>query len=442
LTFETAGGGFSLFGEPPASPMLTAYGLMEFADMADVYPVDPTIIQRTARWLLEQQASDGSWDPYQMDFSHFETWQRLANARLPITAYLSWALVEAGYGSDPGVGRAQSYLVQHLDQAEDPYVLALVANALAALDPAGSEAQTALARLAAGARVEGDTAVWESQVASYTGAQGYTAKLETTALATYALLRGGSQMGLAQQGLNGLIGAKDSFGTWETTQATVLALKAFLLAASSAGETAVDASVSISMDGQVYQLVFNAENAGVVQTVFFDDVASRDHTLRLEAAGDTSALLYQLTSITYVPWDKAPAPAEARDLGIQVSYDRSSLAVDDLVGVQVELSYNQPGAAQWVIVDLGVPPGFSVLAEDMESLIAQSAGLPTRIKRYELTGRSVILYLENVGGTVRFNYRMKARLVVRAQVPASNVYDYYNPATRDTQSPATIQVVE
>jgi 5-hydroxyisourate hydrolase-like protein (transthyretin family) len=448
LTFETRGGGFSLFGQPPASPMLTAYGLMEFADMARVYPVDPAVIQRTTRWLLEQQSADGSWDPYQMGYSHFETWKRLANARLPITAYLTWALVEAGHGSDPGVERAQTYLVQHLDQAEDPYVLALVANALAAADPHSSGTQATLARLASVAHVEGDTAVWESQVASYTGAQGHTASLETTALATYALLRmqGGSQVERAQQGLNGLIAAKDSFGTWETTQATVLALKAFLLATQNAGETPVDSTVSVSLDGQTsYPVVFNAENTGVVQTIFFDDITPGAHTLNLEvseAGGTTSALLYQITNIYYVPWDKAPAPAGTRDLGIQVSYDRGQLAVDDMVGVHVELAYHQPGAAQWIIVDLGVPPGFSVLAEDLDALVEQSASLATRIKRYELTGRSVILYLENVGGTVRFNYRMKARLVVRAQVPASSVYDYYNPATRDTQTPATIQVVE
>ena len=83
----------------------------------------------------------------------------------------------------------------------------------------------------------------------------------------------------AQQGLNGLIQAKDTFGTWETTQATVLALKAFLLSTQVAGETPVQATVTASLDGRAAQPVtFDQDNAGVVQTIFFDDVAPGQHT--------------------------------------------------------------------------------------------------------------------------------------------------------------------
>ena len=63
LSFEIAGGGFDWFGHPPANRTLTAYGLMEFQDMARVHDVDPSLIERTRRWLLDQQRSDGSWEP-------------------------------------------------------------------------------------------------------------------------------------------------------------------------------------------------------------------------------------------------------------------------------------------------------------------------------------------------------------------------------------------
>ena len=48
LTFEVEGGGFSLMGDPLARVFLTAYGLMEFHDMAKVYPVDEAVIKRAA----------------------------------------------------------------------------------------------------------------------------------------------------------------------------------------------------------------------------------------------------------------------------------------------------------------------------------------------------------------------------------------------------------
>ncbi|MCX7969829.1 MAG: alpha-2-macroglobulin, partial [Armatimonadetes bacterium] len=37
LTFEVEGGGFSWFGDPPAHKVLTAYGLLQFADMSKVH---------------------------------------------------------------------------------------------------------------------------------------------------------------------------------------------------------------------------------------------------------------------------------------------------------------------------------------------------------------------------------------------------------------------
>jgi uncharacterized protein YfaS (alpha-2-macroglobulin family) len=58
-TFEVSGGGFSLFGVAPADRMLTAYGLMEFIDMARVFPVDADFVSRAAQWLIAQQDGDG-----------------------------------------------------------------------------------------------------------------------------------------------------------------------------------------------------------------------------------------------------------------------------------------------------------------------------------------------------------------------------------------------
>ncbi|HER34409.1 MAG TPA: hypothetical protein ENO19_02950, partial [Halothiobacillaceae bacterium] len=107
-TFEVAGGGFSLFGSPPADRMLTAYGLMEFSDMSRVHPVDEAILDRAAGWLLGQQDGDGSWENDQ-GLVHEQSWSNLGNARLPVTAYIVWALTEAGYEDEAGTGRGLDY---------------------------------------------------------------------------------------------------------------------------------------------------------------------------------------------------------------------------------------------------------------------------------------------------------------------------------------------
>ncbi len=442
LTFEVPGhpGGFSLFGDAPPSLMHTAYGLMEFSDMARVYPVDPALIDRIAQWLMAQQNGDGSWDPAYAGV-HFASWQKLANARLPITAYVAWALVEAGYEETPQVERALQYLVVHAHEADDPYVLALMVNSLTASDRFRSQAAALLGRLEEAAIVENDAAYWTSDVESFTGARDRSAALETTALATYALMRAEGDPRLVQGGLTYLVRAKDTFGTWDTTQATVLALKAFILSLERGSDQTVNATVRVTLNGGAFQdVVLRPEEAGVVHTVYFDDVPVGENRVTLQVSGDAQGLLYQVTTVYYVPWEQAPATSGPID--IRVTYDRTELAVHETVRAHVEIRLNDIVPAQWVIVDLGVPPGFEVVREDLDQLVTQTTGAPTQIKRYELTGRQIILYLENLSGSVEFDYRLRARFPLRAQIPAATVYDYYNPSLRGMQPPLLVVVGE
>lgn len=438
LTFEVDGhpGGFSLFGDPPPSLMHTAYGLMEFADMSRVYPVDPALTDRIARWLLAQQNGDGSWDPGYGGV-HFPSWQKLANARLPITAYVAWALVEAGYGDDPGVQKALDYLLAHASEADDPYVLALMVNAFSASDRTRSQSRFLLERLERAAVVKDDAAYWPSDVESFTGAYGESAGLETTALATYALMRAGGNPDLVQRGLTYLVRAKDTFGVWQTTQATVLALKAFVLSLEQGGDQPVEGTVRATLNGGATQEVtLKPEAAGVVHTLYFDDIPVGPNTVTLEAAGEMRGLLYQVTAVYYVPWKEEPAGGP---IEIQVTYDRTELEVNETVTQRVRVTLRE-GRARWVVLDLGVPPGFAVLTEDLDALVQRTADEPTQIKRYEWTGRQVILYLENLSGTLELEYRLRARFPMRAWSPAATVYDYYNPTLRAVQPPVPVVV--
>ncbi|GAI31366.1 unnamed protein product, partial [marine sediment metagenome] len=91
LSFEVKGGGFSWFGNAPANRVLTAYGLMQFNDMAQVYEIDERIIERTAQWLKNQQNKDGSWTP-DPQYCHAESWTTIQKSEILPTAYICWAL--------------------------------------------------------------------------------------------------------------------------------------------------------------------------------------------------------------------------------------------------------------------------------------------------------------------------------------------------------------
>jgi uncharacterized protein YfaS (alpha-2-macroglobulin family) len=443
LTFEVPGGGFSLFGDAPADRMLSAYGLMELSDMRRVYPVDEALIERTATWLLSQRNADGSWDAG-------EGWREAAalnamQGRLPTTAFIVWALAEAGYG-DQVLGSV-SYLLDHLSEAEDPYVLALCANALASVDAQISGAVWALDQLARQAQFEGEVrpqeggaVYWQTELRTFMGGGGRVGSMEVTALAAQALLRAGQHPELAQGALTYLIQQKDSFGTWDTTQATIWALQALLLSALQGGDAAATATVTVAVNGGAADpIALDESSAGVVHALYFDDVGSGENRVTFQVEGE-GRLMYQVAAEYYVPWDLVPPePAGQEAISIEVGYDRTTLEVKDEVTAQVWIALNAPGTAQMVLVDLGVPPGFTVLTEDLQALVARGA-----IDRFELAGRQIVVYLTDLtqGQPVSFQYRLRAKYPLRVQVPRSLAYDYYNPDLQGEEPPVQVTVEE
>jgi len=90
-----------------------------------------------------------------------------------------------------------------------------------------------------------------------------------------------------------------------------------------------------------------------------------------------------------------------------------------------------------VIVDLGLPPGFTVLAEDLEKQVEDKV-----MEKYSLTGRQIIVYLREVPSDqpVTLKYRLMARFPIKAKAAKSIAYEYYDPDVRDEAPPQEILV--
>jgi len=134
-------------------------------------------------------------------------------------------------------------------------------------------------------------------------------------------------------------------------------------------------------------------------------------------------------------------------LTIDLTYDRTELTVNDTVQVDVVVTMNETGRAEWALIDLGIPPGFAVVTEDLNALLSRYEDVPEdyefpTIERYELTGRQILIYISNLSHehSLTFSYRMQAKYPITAQAPASNAYDYYNPDIRGDAAPILIVV--
>jgi uncharacterized protein YfaS (alpha-2-macroglobulin family) len=151
-----------------------------------------------------------------------------------------------------------------------------------------------------------------------------------------------------------------------------------------------------------------------------------------------------------LPWKDVlslQGPDYVEALSIEVSYDRTELRVDEMVEVKVEVTLNKPGRAEWALIDLGIPPGFSVRTEDLAALVTRYEDVPEdyefpTIERFEMTGRQVLVYIGGLSfeHPLSFSYRLQAKFPLVAQTPASTAYDYYNPDVSGVQEPVVLVV--
>jgi uncharacterized protein YfaS (alpha-2-macroglobulin family) len=221
LTFERPGGGFDWWGSGEPLVWLSAYGLQEFADMAKVWPID-----RTQKFLMNKRDKDGTWS--NIGATHGETIASMGDPKLLLTSYVTWSLLESGFDRKQLMPSVQ-YIRDHLKDAGDSaYILALAANALAAFDPKDDSTLEALTRLD---KLRKELPEWRAvnfpgKSTSLTYARGDGVTIETTALAAYAMIKTGQFTTSANQALTYLVKTKQGDGTWGSTQATILSLKA------------------------------------------------------------------------------------------------------------------------------------------------------------------------------------------------------------------------
>ncbi len=428
LTFEVPGGGFSWFGSAPANKILTGYGLMEFSDMAKVHDVDPNLIHRTQQWIAGQQQPDGSWKP-DTQFINEGATNRFNTDPLRIAAYLGWSLANTGY-QGPAVEKARQFVVAHMDGKADRYTLAVVANFAADYNKDREFTNRAM-QLLLDARTEKDDRVWWNSQETGVYATGESAAVETTGLAVQGLLKWGQASATASKALSYIAAKKDASGAWGTTQATIMALRALLLSTQK-GAADVRGTVEISLNGQPAKtLTLTADNNDLLHQFVFDGQPG-DVSLKFNGKG---GLAYQIVGRYFVPWDKKPA---GEPLSIDVTYDRTTLAQNDLATATATIKNNLPKPANMVMLDLGIPPGFDLLSEDLQAYQEKKGHL----QKFSLTATQAILYLDSVkpGETVTFQYRLRAKYPIRAKTFQSKVYEYYDPAVNAVARPVQLEV--
>ncbi len=437
LTFEVPGGGFSWFGRAPANKILTAYGLMEFNDMAKVSDVDPRLIERTGDWLAGQQQSDGSWTP-DTNFINEGATNRYNSDVLRITAYIAWSLANTGY-QGPSTEKAKTYIESHSGSKIDSYTLAIIANFA---EDYGKDREFTRRSMQAliDARIQKDDQVFWTVEETSVYSTGESAAVETTGLAAQALLKWGEASEIVRKSLNFISSKKEASGNWGTTQATIMALRALLLA-SQRSASDVRGSVAIMLNGRsVEKLTLSPENNDLLHQYVLKGIdAQQANAVQLKYEGK-GGLAYQVVGRYFTPWEEKPV---TEPLSIDVAYDRTRLAQNDIATEKITIRNNLKNTANMVMVDLGIPPGFDLLSEDLQAFQEKSSGAtPGRLEKFSLTATQAILYFDGLSAkqAVTFTVRLRAKYPIRVHTFQSRVYEYYDPAQNATARPVQLEV--
>ncbi len=434
LTFQHPdSGGFSWFGSDPEHLVLTAYGLMELTDMAQVFDVDENVLNDAARFLAFHQASDGHWEP--PTDRPFGTGGSVSSDRYQATTFVAWALLHSGL-QPIALQRAITYLMSHREDATTNFSKALLAVFLSEYQNADQTVLSSLLdELADSAETSNDGgAYWNAEDGGSLYDYGSAAVQETTALAAMALLGDEAHRELGSRALAYLISQKDAVGNFQSTQATVFTLKALM---TDLQPNSTDGTVTVLLDGnQVAQVQITPDTADVFRTLDLKNILSADdNQLQLLFAGDHPPS-FQVVGLWYVPWSEVAEP-EPGPLDIDVQYDRTELRVNETISVLVSLHKTTDTFLPMVIVDLGTPPGFEPMREDLDGVLADGT-----IANYEVTDRQVIVYTNGLqpDQTLEFSYRIQATMAFSGESPGFEAYTYYTPEVRVHQAPISVTV--
>jgi alpha-2-macroglobulin-like protein len=159
-------------------------------------------------------------------------------------------------------------------------------------------------------------------------------------------------------------------------------------------------------------------------------------SFRFEGKG---GLAYQVVGRYFVPWGEKPAGERSRSTWPTTArtWRRTTSPRPPPPSRTICKTANM------VMVDLGIPPGFDLLSEDLQAYQEKSRARKSgRLEKFSLTATQAILYFDSIGAgdTVTLQFRLRAKYPIRARTFQSRVYEYYDPAVSAVARPVVLEV--
>lgn len=424
--YETPQKGYEWFGKSPGHEALTAYGLMEFADMARVYDVDPAMVDRTAAWLMSRRDGKGG---FQRSSEALDSFGRAGEATT--NAYIVWALAEAKRTS--GLEKELASSLALGAQTKDPYLLALTTNT--ALATKAPEAQPMVTRLAAMQDKDGGFAGAKESI---TMSGGDSLTIETTSLALLALMKASPNRerdAEIRRAVEYLEGHRSGAGSWGNTQGTILALKALSGYAEYSRQASAPGKATLIVNGREQGTI--AFEKGRREPLVWDDftTALAPGKNTVEVRLDSAASLPYSVSVSYR--SAQPAASPRAKVSVTTTIDKSTVKMGEGVKVRAHVENKTADGIPMTIARVGIPGGLAFQTWQLKEL--RDRGV---IDFYETRPREVILYWRALAPSAKkdVDLDLLAQSPGVYEAPATSAYLYYTAEDKAWTAPLKVTV--
>lgn len=421
--YECKSGGFDWWGRDPAHEGLTAYGLLEFTDMSKVFKVDKKMMDRTMQWMLSRRDGRGGW---QVNQQSLHGWQ----GDHVLNAYLAWAVAEAGYGKE--FAAEINFACEQALRSDDPYQHALLANALYYTKDARAAILISQLR-----EKQQDDGSWTGNSHSVMYASGDCFRIETTALATLALMKWGEKTVALQKAMDYLTRSKTEYG-YGSTQSTVTALKALVEYSKLNKTNAADGMMVVMVDGR-----------RVIEQPFSTNQAKRIEIKNLEqyfTNNDPRMEVFFENSKAVIPFDievkyasKLPKNTPNCPISFQTKMSAQTAKVGETVRLSATLKNEKQEAQASPMIVLGIPAGLTLQPWQLKKLVDEK-----QCDFYELWDGFVVFHFESLpaGASRTLHLDLRADVAGTFEAPASQAFLYYSNDQRVWSKPEKLNIGE
>jgi hypothetical protein len=432
--------GYEWFGAADRPHLaLTAYGLLQFKDMARVRPVDPAMIKRTQAFLLSKRDGSGG-------FTQSADHHSFGSApKQTVNAYVVWALVE----SDPDdaekldlkteiAALKAEALNANSTGGKDPYFVALTANIMLLRND--RETGNKLLDRLKDKHTKNGTVL--GAVTSITHSGGRDLEIETTALALLGWLRANdpTYTTTIKDATKWISAQRGGYGGFGSTQSTIMALKALALYAKKNAHPAEAGTLRVLVGGkEVAARTFTERDVEVIGLDIPNAEAVFKFGERNEVEIVTDAKQPYPFALGYTYTTLTPLSAPECAVKISTKLGKTEANEGDTVPLHVTFENKLNKGHGMAVAIIGIPAGMKVPTDMKQLTDLREKGV---ISYFETRDRELILYWRELAPEQKIALTVDLVCDVPGSYrgPASRGYLYYDADHKHWVEPLAIKI--